>query len=65
MSKENFVVLKFLSFKESILVENVVYDKGNSVILIDKRDYVRIMKKLLLRSSEMRLFFTQALEKIS
>lgn len=65
MSKENFVVLKFLSFKESILVENVVYDKGNSVILIDKRDYVRIMKKLLLRSSEMRLTFTQALEKIS
>ena len=65
MSKENFVVLKFLSFKESILVENVVYDKGNSVILIDKRDYVRIMKKLLLRSSEMRLTFTQALGKIS
>ena len=65
MRKENFVVLKFLSFKESILVENVVYDKGNSVILIDKRDYVRIMKKLLLRSSEMRLTFTQALGKIS
>lgn len=65
MSKENFVVLKFLSFKESILVENVVYDKGNSVILIDKRDYVRIMKKLLLRSSEIRLTFTQALGKIS
>ena len=65
MSKENFVVLKFLSFKESILVENVVYDKGNSVILIDKRDYVRIMKKLLLRSSEMRLTFTQALGKIN
>ena len=42
-----------------------IYDKVNSVILIDKRDYVRIMKKLLLRSSEIRLTFTQALGKIS
>ena len=42
-----------------------IYDQVNSVILIDKRDYVRIMKKLLLRRSEIRLTFTQALGKIS
>ena len=46
ISKEEFLALKGLSGNKDIILQKA--DKGNSVVLVNKADYTKRMKELLL-----------------